>query len=175
MAATRLRTFNDEWGQLAMAKPITTIEKNVQTEEQLKEQKLDHLKSLLAQNEEAVQQLLAILGDLNDIGALDAATNLLAAKEETAHIVLGQLTRKPVTNLISHAMGVAGALTEIEPATTAKLLSAMQQGLDAGEAALAADEKISMLKLAKMMNDPDVNRALKFGVHFLKGFGQSLK
>ena len=27
----------------------------------------------------------------------------------------------------------------------------------------------------KMLNDPDVNRALNFGVHFLKGLGKGLK
>ena len=45
------------------------------------------------------------MAELNDIGALDAAKKLLEAKEEVAHIALGQLTRKPVTNMINNLWG----------------------------------------------------------------------
>jgi len=81
-----------------MAVPITGIKKQQLTEEQLKEQKLDNLKELLSENEEAVNQVFSIMAELNEIGALEAAMKLLEAKEEVAHIALGQLTRKPVTN-----------------------------------------------------------------------------
>ena len=158
-----------------MAKPITMILKTEYTEHQLKEQKLENLKSLLTENEEALNQVFAIIAELNDMGALEAASKLMEAKEEAAQIALGQLTRKPVTNIINHIMGVAGALAEMDPNTTSKLLAGVNEGMTQGNAAIATDEKMSALKLAKMMNDPDVNRALKFGVHFLKGFGQNLK
>jgi len=84
-----------------MAVPITSIKKQQLTEEQLKEQKLDNLKELLSDNEEAVNQVFSIMAELN--------------------------------------------------------------------------EKVSAFKLMKMLNDPDVNRALNFGVHFLKGLGKGLK
>ncbi|WP_396631558.1 DUF1641 domain-containing protein, partial [Lysinibacillus sp. D3C2_S12] len=91
-----------------MAVPITNIRKQQLTEQQLKEQKLDNLKQLLSDHEEAVNQLFTIMAELNDLGALEAATKLLEAKEEVAHIALGQLTRKTVTNIINNLMGVAG-------------------------------------------------------------------
>ncbi|MBH9787776.1 DUF1641 domain-containing protein, partial [Clostridioides difficile] len=56
-----------------MAVPITGIKKQQLTEEQLKEQKLDNLKELLSENEEAVNQVFSIMAELNDIGALEAA------------------------------------------------------------------------------------------------------
>ncbi len=115
------------------------------------------------------------MAELNDIGALEAAMKLLEAKEEVAHIALGQLTRKPVTNIINNLMGVAGALTELNPETTTKLIEGLNTGVDEASKALESNEKVSAFKLMKMINDPDVNRALNFGVHFLKGLGKGLK
>ena len=158
-----------------MAVPITSIKKQQLTEEQLKEQKLDNLKELLSDNEEAVNQVFSIMAELNDIGALEAAMKLLEAKEDVAHIALGQLTRKPVTNIINNLMGVAGALTELNPETTTKLIEGLNSGVDEASKALESNEKVSAFKLMKMLNDPDVNRALNFGVHFLKGLGKGLK
>lgn len=158
-----------------MAVPITGIKKQQLTEEQLKEQKLDNLKELLSENEEAVNQVFSIMAELNEIGALEATMKLLEAKEEVAHIALGQLTRKPVTNIINNIMGVAGALTELNPETTTKLIEGLNTGVDEASKALESNEKVSAFKLMKMLNDPDVNRALNFGVHFLKGLGKGLK
>ena len=45
-----------------------------------------------------------IVGELNDIGMLEA-NSMLKAKEPIAKIVLGQVTREPVTNLINNMMG----------------------------------------------------------------------
>ncbi|MEQ6354628.1 DUF1641 domain-containing protein [Lysinibacillus sp. M3] len=158
-----------------MAAPITTIKKAQVTEEQLKEEKLENLKQLLSENEEMVNQVFTIMAELNDIGALEAATKLLEAKEEVTHIALGQLTRKPVTNIINNLMGVAGALTELNPETTTKLIEGLNSGLDEANKAVESDEKVSAFKLFKMLNDPDVNRAVNFGAHFLKGLGKGLK
>lgn len=158
-----------------MAAPIKTIKKQQLTEEQIKEQKLENLKQLLSENEDTVNQVFTIMAELNDIGALEAATKLLEAKEDVAHIALGQLTRKPVTNLINNLMGAAGALTAMDPEKTTKLIESLTTGLDEANKAVDTDEKVSVFKLAKMLNDPDVNRAMNFGIHFLKGLGQGLK
>lgn len=158
-----------------MAAPIQTIKKQQLTEEQLKEQKLDNLKQLLSENEETVNQVFTIMAELNDIGVLEAASKLLEAKEEVAHIALGQVTRKPVTNIINNLMGAAGALSNLDPETTTKLINSLNTGIDEANKAVDADEKVSVFKLAKMLNDPDVNRAMNFGIHFLKGLGKGLK
>ena len=158
-----------------MAKPITTINKQQLTEEQLKEQKLENLKQLLSENEETVNQVFTIMAELNDIGALEAATKLIEAKEEVAHIALGQLTRKPVTNIINNLMGVAGVLSEMNPETTTKLVESLNTGLDEANKAVESNEKVSVFKMVKLLKDPDTNRALNFGIHFLKGLGKGLK
>lgn len=158
-----------------MAAPITTIKKQQLTEEQLKEKKLDNLKQLLSDNEEMVNQVFTIMAELNDIGALEAALKLIEAKEEVAHIALGQMTRKPVTNIINNMMSVAGALAELDPETTTKLIKGLNMGLDDANKAAESDEKVSVFKLVTLLKDPDVNRAINFGIHLLKGLGKGLK
>ena len=89
-----------------MAAPIKVIQKQELTEEEIKQKKLDDLKELLVNNEDALNQMFNIVGELNDIGMLEAANSMLKAKEPIAKIVLGQVTREPVTNLINNMMGL---------------------------------------------------------------------
>ncbi|MBQ0138073.1 MAG: DUF1641 domain-containing protein [Kurthia sp.] len=158
-----------------MAAPINSIKKQLLTEEEYTAQKLDSLKKLVSENDSAVAQILSLIGELDSIGALEAANKMLEAKEEVANIALGQITSKPVLNLINNMMGAAGALTQLDPEVTTKLVTGLMSGVDEANKAVAESDKISKLKLLKMMNDPDVNRAMNFGVHFLKGLGSNLK
>ncbi|WP_100331118.1 DUF1641 domain-containing protein [Bacillus xiapuensis] len=158
-----------------MAAPITAIHKHKLTDDEIKEQKLEDLKTLLSENEDALNQIFSIVGELNSIGALEAATKLLQAKEDVANIVLHQISREPVTNLINHLMGVAGVLTAMDPEMTKKLVNSLNSGMEEANQQVNNNEKISMFDLMKILKDPDVNRAVKFGVHFMKGLGKGLK
>ncbi|CAM3858619.1 DUF1641 domain-containing protein [Bacillus paramycoides] len=158
-----------------MAAPIQVIQKQELTEEEIKQQKLEDLKELLANNEDALNQMFNIVGELNDIGMLEAANSMLKAKEPIAKIVLSQVTREPVTNLINNMMGAAGALTELDPELTKKLVGSVLIGMDEGNQHLQNNKKIGILDLMKVLKDPDINRAIGFGLHFLKGMGKGLK
>jgi uncharacterized protein YjgD (DUF1641 family) len=158
-----------------MAAPITAIQKHVPTNEELKQQKLEDLKTLLTDNEEALNKILDIVGELNDMGVLEAANAMLQAKEKIAKIALGQVTREPVTNLINNLMGAAGALTNLDPELTKKLVSSVTTGMDEGSKHLQSNKKIGMFDLLKILNDPDINRAVGFSIYFLKGMGKGLK
>ncbi|PDZ10984.1 hypothetical protein CON70_14175 [Bacillus pseudomycoides] len=158
-----------------MAAPIKAIQKQGLTEEEQKQQKLEDLKELLANNEEALNQMFNIVGELNDIGMLEAANSMLKTKEPIAKIVLGQVTREPVTNLINNMMGAAGALTELNPELTKKLVGSVLTGMDEGNQHLQSNKKVGILDLMKVLKDPDINRAIGFGLHFLKGMGKGLK
>lgn len=158
-----------------MAAPITNVKKQQVTQEQIAEQKLSDLKDLLTDNDQALQQIFSIVSDLNDIGALDAVNKMLAAKEEIAHIALGQISREPVTNIINQLLAVAGLLSAMDPEMTKKLMGGLNTGLEDANNAIASDEKVTIFSLMKVIKDPDVNRALNFGIHFLKGLGKGLK
>ncbi|MCM3671987.1 DUF1641 domain-containing protein [Mesobacillus maritimus] len=158
-----------------MAAPITMIKKHEPTKAELQQQKLEDLQSLLAENDEALNQILKIVGELNDMGVLEAANSMLQAKEQIAKIALGQVTREPVTNMINNLMSAAGALTSLDPETTTKLVNSLTSGLDEGNKHLENPKKVGIFDLMKVLQDPDINRAIGFGIYFLKGMGQGLK
>ena len=65
-----------------MAQPITEIKSLFQARKK-KQQKLEDLTSLLADNEEALNRILGIVGELNDMGVLEAADSMIQAKEKS--------------------------------------------------------------------------------------------
>ncbi|MFJ7993963.1 DUF1641 domain-containing protein [Peribacillus frigoritolerans] len=157
-----------------MAAPITEIHNPI-TEEEIKQQKLEELKTLITDNEDALNNMFKIVNELNDSGVFEAATSMLQGKEQIAKIALQQITRQPVTNLINTLMGATGALMNADAEQSTKLLNSALAGIDEGNKFLQADKKIGVLELMKTLNDPDINRAIGFGVHFLKGMGKELK
>jgi uncharacterized protein YjgD (DUF1641 family) len=156
-----------------MAKPISFIHKRVLTEEDKKEQSINHLTDDVAENEEALKKTLAIVRELHDSGILEAVESMLKAKGKITEIVLGQATRKEVTNIINNGMAAAGVLTELDPEQTKKLMTGVVNGLK--EAKENQGKKVGVFDLMKALKDPDLNRAVGFGVNFLKGLGKGLK
>ncbi|MFE0503868.1 DUF1641 domain-containing protein [Peribacillus butanolivorans] len=157
-----------------MAAPITEIH-NPTTEEEIKLQKLEELKTLVTNNEDVLNNMFKILGELNESGVLEAANSMLQGKEQIAKIALQQVTRQPVTNLINTLMGATGALMNADAAQSTKLLNSALAGVDEANKFLQTDKKIGVMNLMKTLNDPDINRAIGFGIHFLKGMGKELK
>jgi uncharacterized protein YjgD (DUF1641 family) len=158
-----------------LAAPITAIQRQELTDEQQKQQKLEYLTTLLADHEDAINKIMGIVGELNDMGVFDAADAMLQAKEKIAAIALGQIGREPVTNMINNLMNAAGVLTSIDPELAKKLAGSVAAGMDEGSKHLQSNKKISMFDLVRALNDPDFNRAIGFGLHFLKGLGKGLK
>lgn len=158
-----------------MAKPIATIKKTVISEEDRQKHSLDQLSADLADNDAALKKTLELVRELHDSGILEAAHSMLKAKAEIAKIAVGQANRKPVTNMINNLMGAAGVLTEMEPELTKKLLSSVASGMEEAKGQLETPKKVGIFDLLKIMNDPDINRAIGFGIRFLKGMGKGLK
>lgn len=157
-----------------MATPITSIRKSEKSAEQLQREKLEELQSLVAEQDEALQKILNITGELHAMGVLDAAQAMVQAREKMASIAIEQASREPMTNLIQHMMGAAGVLSSIEPEVTSKLAESVKRGFEEAELYRGNGEKVSILQLLSAINDPDINRALKFGLDFLKGMGKEL-
>ncbi|MCJ8013989.1 DUF1641 domain-containing protein [Paenibacillus sp. KQZ6P-2] len=155
-----------------MAEPISIIKKRVLSEEEVKQQSLDQLKDSVAEHEQAIEKAIAVLSELYGSGVLEAAESLLKAKAKVAEIALHQAKRPEMTNMINNGLAAAGALSAIDPDQTAKLLSSVAKGLE--EAKEPQDKKLTMFSLMSTLKDPDVNRAISFGLQFLKGMGKGL-
>ncbi len=158
-----------------MAKPISLVKKREFTEAEKKAQKLDKLADHVSDSDEALNQSLRILAELHESGILEGLESLLKAKGKVTEILLGQVGRPEMTNMINNVMGAASALSAIDSEHTNKLLSGLANGLTDANHELKSGKKVSAFGLLKALRDPDVNRAVGFGLSFMKGLGKSLK
>jgi uncharacterized protein YjgD (DUF1641 family) len=161
--------------QSRVAKPITTIQKQIMTEEEKREKTIEELKTSLTEKEEAVHELLSIMEELHKSGILEAANAMLKAREDIAKIVIGQANRKPVTTMINHVIGIAQLLANLDPQLITKLLESTASGIaEAYKQTKETDKKIGLFDLLKVLNDPDINRAIRFLLSTLKEIGKRL-
>jgi uncharacterized protein YjgD (DUF1641 family) len=158
-----------------MAKPISQIKEPLLSEKEIQSQALEKVIQNVMQNADGIQEAMTLLQELHECGILEAVNSLVEAKEKIAKIAVGQMLRPPVTNAINNGMAAAGMLTELDPEMTKKLVGSLSIGLQKAEEGLRLNKKVGIVDLLKVMKDPDVNRAVGFGINFLKGLGEGLK
>ncbi len=157
-----------------MAKPITSIHQSKPTAEEIQQEKLNELQALLAEQEAAVNKILEITGELNHAGVLDAVQAMVKAKDDIAGIAVEQLSGDPASNLIKNILNASSLLATVDPEVSEKLADSMKSGLHEAQLANGNPQQIGLFDLMKSLKDPDINRAVNFGLHFLKGMGKSL-
>jgi len=157
-----------------MAAPITNIHRTEKSAEQIQEERLESLQTSIAEHEEALQRMLDITGELESIGAIQALQAMLDAKVEVSKIAVEQANREPIKNLINHAINASASMASIDPSVTERLSNSVKVGIESAELEMIQDNKVGLFDLMKAINDPDVNRAMRFGLSFLRGMGKEL-
>lgn len=157
-----------------MAAPITSIKRKEHTPEELQQQKMSELQSLITEQQQSLQKIIEITAELDNAGVLDAMSAMVKAKDEIAGIAVTQASREPMTNLINNVMNAAGLLTSINPEVTENLKVSISKGIEEAELYKGNGDKVSVLQVMTALNDPHINRAVKYGLDFLKGMGKGL-
>lgn len=157
-----------------MAEPITNIHRKQLTEEEELQLKWDQLKQRFSNNEASLNKVLDIIEELNEAGMLEGLEAMLLAKKDITKIALDQVSREPVTNLLHVIIGATSSLMKVDPENTNNLINSALKGLESGNEFVEEEQKIKLFDLMRMLNDPDINRAIGFGIHFLKGMGEQL-
>ncbi|KSU83516.1 DUF1641 domain-containing protein [Fictibacillus enclensis] len=157
-----------------MAQPITKIVHPARTEKELQEQSLEAILTDLAKSGDGIREMIKLFNELHESGILGSVNGLVEAKEKVAGIAVEQLLRPQITNAINNMMAAAGALSDTNPDMTKKLMGALGNGLEKAEKGLEANEKVGVFDLMKALKDPDINRAIGFGLNLLKGVGEGL-
>ncbi|GAA3330401.1 hypothetical protein GCM10020331_082800 [Ectobacillus funiculus] len=81
-----------------------------------------------------------------------------------------------MTNMINNAMAAGGALTAIDPEMTQKADDECSEWFTKRQSrGFNRVKKVGILDLMKVLKDPDINRAIGFGLNLLKGIGEGLK
>lgn len=157
-----------------MAAPITSIQRKQATPEQQQQEKLNELQTLIAEQQQSLNKILELTSELDKAGVLDAVNAMLKAKDELAGIAVTQASREPMTNLINNLLNATGLLTSLNPEVTANLKNSITLGIDEAELYKGNGDKVSILQVMTALNDPHINRAVKYGLDFLKGMGRGL-
>ncbi|MBC1474570.1 DUF1641 domain-containing protein [Listeria grandensis] len=158
-----------------MAEPISKIRRVEKTDDQIKQDKMTAIKDQIATDDAAFMEVLELVKALHDSGALDMLNSALKAKEDIATTFLNEARKEPATNAINNLMMTSKLLTETKPEQTEKMLEGLANAQAKANESLKEDTTLGLFGLAKAMKDPDVNRALRYGLAFLKGVGQELK
>jgi uncharacterized protein YjgD (DUF1641 family) len=118
------------------------------------EEKIHSFQRLIAENEEALKQLMAIMKELRETDHL-LETDFVKPqpKEEITEKAPNPFDREQKTRLI-HSL-------------TAGLAEANQH--------MEEDSKVKIFDLLQALDDPDVNRAIRYLIYFLKGLGKELQ
>lgn len=158
-----------------MAEPISKIRRVEKTEDEVKQEKMAAIKDQIVTEDAAFLEALELVKALHDSGALDMINSALKAKEDIATTFLNEARKEPATNAINNLMISGKLLTDTKPEQTEKLLEGLANAQAKANESLKDDTTLGLFGLAKAIKDPDVNRALRYGLAFLKGVGQELK
>jgi uncharacterized protein YjgD (DUF1641 family) len=159
---------------IPLAEPITTIKRKVLTPEEQQQQKLNELQTLISEQQQTINKMIKITAELDNAGVLDALTAMVKARDELAGIAVTQASREPITNLINNLLNLSGLLTALNPEVTENLKGSISRGIEEAELYKGNGDNVSILQLMTALNDPDINRAVKYGINFLKGVGKGL-
>lgn len=158
-----------------MAQPISSFPEKEWSEQERQDHTMNTLQEALCEQEEAIQKLLHIAGDLQSAGILEALQAIIQAKEKITEIAVRQMSKDAIVNIIQHAVGVSGELSSLDPAASKKLLKGMRRGLEEAELFRNSPQKWSTFQLLTALQDPAIQTSLQFGLHFLRGLGKELQ
>jgi len=109
-------------------------------------EKVETLKKLVLENEEALNQCIVIMKLLYETGILQSTQTMLQPNE-----------------------------TNKDNEQTEKLLRSLSKGFKEADQHTEKEDKMKIFDLLQLLNDPDINRAVRYFVYFLKGVGKGLK
>ena len=155
-----------------MAKPISTIERLVVSDETKRAQDLKDIEASLAEHKEAVLETINLLGNLHDRGILSLLNGLFSQGDEVFRIMVQELNKPNNSRVLQNSLGLAGILGSIDIDRLKMLTEKANNGLKEATETDAVEEQGNVFELLKVLKDPEVNRSMRLMVRFLKGMGK---
>jgi uncharacterized protein YjgD (DUF1641 family) len=124
---------------------------------------------------EALGEAMNLLITLHRRGVLRILSAVLDKADEVTDEVVTWLSSPENTRTTRNAAAIYALMRELDPSELKAILNALNNGLDSGFSELRIERRLGILDILRYLNDPDVNRALRFILAFLKGMGASLQ
>ncbi|WP_408007626.1 DUF1641 domain-containing protein [Pseudalkalibacillus sp. A8] len=158
-----------------MAKAIKQIEKNNSNTVEESTQALNSLMEMTAKNREALGSLLEILQELHQSEILDMIKGFLKTRDQIGVLAIGELNQPGMHRIIKNGINAVEFLAELDPEQLKIMLNGINEGLKKSAENMDKKENVSLLRLTKLMRDPDVQRSLTFMMNFMVGMGQAIE
>ncbi|PZG31935.1 hypothetical protein C2D64_12365 [Listeria ivanovii] len=158
-----------------MAEPISTIRDTKKTPEEIEQERLAQIKANIVEEDSGFIEMVETVKLLQESGALEALNSAIKARGDITKTFLNEWRKEQVTNAINNMMISSKLLTDTKPEQTEQMLTNLKNAAEKAEESAKKEEIMGMLAMMKALKDPDVNRALRYGMTFLKEIGQTLK
>ncbi|MBC2254942.1 DUF1641 domain-containing protein [Listeria ivanovii] len=158
-----------------MAEPISTIRDTKKTPEEIEQERLAKIKANIVEEDSGFIEMVETVKLLQESGALEALNSAIKARGDITKTFLNEWRKEQVTNAINNMMISSKLLTDTKPEQTEQMLTNLKNAAEKAEESAKKEEIMGMLAMMKALKDPDVNRALRYGMTFLKEIGQTLK
>lgn len=158
-----------------MAEPISTIRDTTKSPEELEKERLAQMKADIVEENSGFLEMVETVKLLQESGALEALNSAIKARGDITKTFLNEWRKEPMTNAINNMMISSKLLTDAKPEQTEQMIANLKNAARQAEESAKREEIMGMLAMMKALKDPDVNRALRYGITFLKEIGQTLK
>lgn len=136
------------------------------------------LHNVAAEEAQALEKMMRLLGHLDDAGLLDIANALLAQGGQVMEIIVRQAEKPGTLGLLKSAIALTQGLSQADPQALRHLFAGLSAaGEAAGEASRGGrpSEVGGIFGLWRAMRDPDVAAGLGVMMAMLRGIGASVR
>lgn len=156
-----------------MAKAIRQIRREIPNEQEEKAEDLNALLTEIAENREAISNVLKIIKGLNDMQMLEAITGIVENRTEVGAIAIQQLNQPSMHNVIKNGMGAVKFLGSLPP----RQLETLMEGVSLGLKRVSEENsqtKEGFWQMRKRLRKPEIKATMTMMFDFLEGMGQAL-
>ncbi|WP_160032439.1 DUF1641 domain-containing protein [Paenibacillus sp. An7] len=157
-----------------MASPITQINRQCPTEEELRELDLERLAEGAAKSNPGLLMFMDIIQEMYEAGYLEIVQGMVKNRENVMPHVFEFMKVSGMPVVLKNAVTGFQFLSMLEPHKVQRTMNAVSQGLNK---ALDTDKELEQkgfFDLLHMMKDPDVIRSATIMLNFLKSMGEQL-
>lgn len=152
-----------------MAEAIKSIVREPADEQETRRQ----IDAALAENADGVAQALTLLQQLQERGILPLVSALVEQGDDVLKVLLTLLKREEYLGGVKNLIAIVELLTAIPPQAMESMVHGMKNGIHEASQS-KPNEEMGVYDLLQGLRDPDVSRAISYGLNFLRGMGKQL-
>lgn len=157
-----------------MAQPITRISQHVPSVADNQAAGMQAISDRLADKAPAIEQTLEIIDLLSQKGMLDIVQAFLEQSGDILTVVVEQAKQPQYAKGLKNVLGLVQLLGTVDIGVLSNGLKAISQAAERAESGEAPTVD-GLFPMLAALQDPDIKRAISFGIDALRQLGQAMK